>query len=238
MIPGILGKKIGMTQVFDQDGNRITVTVLEVGPCQVQAVKVGGKDGYNAVCIGYSDTKAERIKKPQREYLKAKKLKSKKFVREIRCTEKPSVKIGDEITSGIFQEGDFLDITGCSKGKGFQGGVKRCNWSGGKKTHGSMSHRVPGSIGASSYPSRVFKGHGMPGHMGAKRTTVQNIEVVEVDTNKNTMGVNGAVPGASGTYLVIKYAKKKPIAPRKEKQEEVKSEKEKPKNGEEKKETA
>ncbi|RKY41648.1 MAG: 50S ribosomal protein L3 [Candidatus Makaraimicrobium thalassicum] len=215
-MPGILGKKIGMTQIFGEDGDRIPVTVLEAGPCLVLAVKVTGKDGYNAIQVGYDDTKEKRVKKPQREYLKANKLKPKKFVREIRCAEPPEVKTGDEITNRIFQKGDFLDVTGRSKGKGFQGGMKRHGWSGGKQSHGSMSHRVPGSIGASSYPSRVFKGQSMAGHMGSGRTTVQNVEIMDVNTDNSTIAVRGAVPGANGTYLVIRYAKKKSVAPRKE----------------------
>ena len=203
-----------MTQVFEEDGARVSVTVLEAGPCLVQGVKTREKDGYDAVQMGYGDTKEKRVKKPQREYLKANNLKPKKFVREIRCSESPDVKMGDEVTNEIFQRGDFLDVTGVSKGKGFQGGMKRCGWSGGKESHGSMSHRVPGSIGASAYPSRVIKGHGMPGHMGNKQVTVQNLEVVDVNTENNTVSVKGAVPGADGTYLVIRYAKKKCLAPR------------------------
>ena len=219
MIPGILGKKIGMTQVFNEDGDKIPVTVVEAGPCQVQAVRVDEKDGYNALQMGYDDTKEMRLKKPQREDVKAKKLSPKKFVREIRCSEAPEAKVGDEVTNAIFQKGDYLDIAGVSKGKGFQGGMKRCGWSGGKASHGSMSHRVPGSIGASAYPSRVFKGHGMPGHMGHVSLTVQNLEVVDVNTEENTMAIKGAIPGGNGTYLVIKYALKKPVAPREEKVE-------------------
>ncbi len=214
MIPGILGKKIGMTQVFEEDGTRIPVTVLEVGPCLVQGVKAADKDGYSAVQLGYGDTKERRLNKPQRVHIKAKGLKPKKFVREIRCSETPAVKVGDEITSRIFQKGDFLDIAGVSKGKGFQGGMKRHGWSGGSATHGSMSHRAPGSIGASAYPSRVFKGHGMPGQMGSRRTTVQNLEIIDVNPDNNTIAVKGAVPGASGTYLIVRYARKKPLAPR------------------------
>ncbi|MFC1643961.1 50S ribosomal protein L3 [Candidatus Omnitrophota bacterium] len=215
-MPGILGKKIGMTQVFEEDGTKVPVTVLEAGPCMVQAIKVHEKDGYNAIQVGYDDTKEKRLKKPQREHIKANSLKPKKFVREIRCTEIPEVKIGDEITNSIFQKGDFLDIAGLSKGKGFQGGVKRHGWSGGKDTHGSMSHRAPGSIGQSSYPSRVFKGLAMAGHMGNTRITVQNIEVIDVNCDNNTVAVKGSVPGANGTYLVLRYAMKRPIAPRQE----------------------
>ncbi|MFH1552726.1 MAG: 50S ribosomal protein L3 [Candidatus Omnitrophota bacterium] len=216
MIPGMLGKKIGMTQIFEEDGTKVPVTVLEAGPCMVQAIKVLEKDGYNAIQVGYDDTKEKRLKKPQREHIKANNLKPKKFVREIICAEIPEVKIGDEITNSIFQKGDFLDIAGLSKGKGFQGGVKRHGWSGGPETHGSMSHRAPGSIGQSSYPSRVFKGLGMAGQMGNTRITVQNIEVIDVNCDNNTVAVKGSVPGANGTYLVLRHAKKRPIAPRQE----------------------
>ncbi len=221
MVPGILGKKLGMTQVFDEKGDVIPVTVIEAGPCSVQAVKVADADGgYNSVQLGYDDTKEKRVKKPQREYLKAKKLPAKKFVREIRCSDAPDVKVGDIITNRIIQQGDFLDVTGTSKGKGFQGGMKRCGWYGGVETHGSMSHRAPGSIGASSYPSKVDKGHGMPGHMGSERRTVQNLKVVSVDTDNNTILVKGAVPGPNGAYIIIRYAKKKPLAERVQAEEE------------------
>ncbi len=221
MIQGILGRKIGMTQVFEQDGTRVSVTVIEVGPCQVQSVKTIAKDGYNSFQLGFGDTKEIRVKKPQRCYLKAKNLKPKKFVREIRWSENSDIKMGNEISNSIFQAGDFLDITGISKGKGFQGGMKRCGWYGGPATHGSMSHRAPGSIGASSFPSRVFKGHGMPGHMGSRKTTVQNLRIMEVNTDNNTIAVKGAIPGSNGTYLIVKYAKKKNIAPRKDVVEEA-----------------
>jgi large subunit ribosomal protein L3 len=220
MIKGILGKKVGMTQIFGEDGERIPVTVLEAGPCTVQQVKTSEKDGYDAVQLGFSDAREKTAKKPQREYLKKNKLTPKRFVKEIRCDQQPDVKVGDEITTGIFQQGDHLDIAGVSKGKGFQGGVKRHGWAGGRASHGSMFHRAPGSMGASSYPSRVHKGHSLPGHMGHENVTVQNVEVVEVDAESNTLVVRGAVPGPNGSYLVIRYAKKKPLAPRKEKEQE------------------
>lgn len=214
MIPGMLGKKVGMTQIFNQEGGRVQVTVLEVGPCTVQAVK-GEKEGYFAIQMGFGDTKEKNLKKPQKAYLKSKNLKTKKFVREIRCQQAPEVKVGDEITNSIFQVGDYLDVIGVSKGKGFQGGVKKLNWSGGAASHGSMFHRAPGSIGASSFPSRVMKGHGMPSHMGHERTTVQNLEVIDVDAEYNTVAVKGAVPGPNGSYVILRLAKKKPVAPRK-----------------------
>lgn len=224
MIPGILGKKIGMTRVFTEDGISIPVTVLEAGPCTVQAIKVSERDGYNAVQLGFCDAKEKRTNKPQRDLLKALGLKPKKFVREIRCDNVADVKVGDEVTSRIFQKGDMVDVAGISKGKGFQGGMKRCNWYGGGDTHGSMSHRAPGSIGQSSFPSRVFKGLGMAGHMGAERVTVQNLEVVDVNKDENILMVKGAVPGANGSFVIVRYAKKCEIAPRKEESAEAEAE--------------
>jgi large subunit ribosomal protein L3 len=219
MIKGILGKKIGMTQIFGEGGKKFPVTVLEAGPCTVQQVKAGEKEGYVAVQLGFSDVKEKNVKKPQREYLKKKKLQMKRFVKEIKCDESADAKVGDEVTNVIFQEGDYVDITGVSKGKGFQGGVKRHGWSGGRASHGSMFHRAPGSMGASSYPSRVHKGHNLPGHMGHGKVTIQNLEVLEVDASNNTIVVKGAVPGPNGSYLVIKYATKKPLSPRKAQEE-------------------
>jgi large subunit ribosomal protein L3 len=192
----------------------VPVTVIEAGPCTVQALRTEEKDGYNAVQLGYGDTKAARLKKPQRAEINSRKLKPKKFVREIRCSDAPEAKIGEEVTNSIIQKGDFLDITGISKGKGFQGGVKRHGWSGGKATHGSKTHRAPGSIGASATPSRVFKGSAMPGQMGNEKKTVQNLEVIDVDPENGTICVKGAVPGANNGYLVIRYALKKDLAPR------------------------
>lgn len=215
MISGMLGKKLGMTQIFDQEGGRVQVTVIEVGPCVVQAVKSAEKDGYYSIQMGYDDVKEKSVNKPQRAYLKSKNIKTKRFVREIRCGSAPDVKVGDEITSAIFQVGDYIDVAGVSKGKGFQGGVKKLNWRGGAASHGSMFHRAPGSIGASSFPSRVMKGHGMPSHMGNEKTTVQNLKVIDVNTDNNTVAVRGAVPGPNGAYVVVKLAKKKPVAPRK-----------------------
>jgi large subunit ribosomal protein L3 len=224
MIPGILGKKIGMTRIFTEDGHNVPVTVLEAGPCTVQFVKDVERDGYSAVQLGFCDAKEKVIKKPQREFLKKLSLNPKKFVKEIRCQDVSEVKVGDEVTIGIFQKGDMVDVTGTSKGKGFQGGMKRHGWYGGCDTHGSMSHRAPGSIGQSSFPSRVFKGLGMAGHMGAERVTTQNLEIIEIDKEENTLLVRGAVPGANGSYVVVKYAKKKTLAPREEAPETKKEE--------------
>lgn len=226
MIRGLLGKKLGMTQIFTEDGMRIPVTVIEVGPCVVQEIKTTERDGYTAVQLGYGEKKEKRTNKPQKVALKAKKLTPKKFVREIRCDDVKDMKIGDKITSEMLQVGDFVDVIGRSKGKGFQGGMKRHHWFGGGATHGSMSHRAPGSIGASTYPARVFKGQRMAGHMGAAKSTMQNLEVVYVDTENNTVAVRGAVPGANGAYVIVKYAKKKKLAPRRSAEKEKNENKE------------
>jgi len=219
MINGLLSKKIGMTRIFDESGKRISVTLLEAGPCVVQQVKTAEKDGYNAVQLGFDDKKEKHVNKPQLTYLKAKNLKGKKFVREIRCKETPELKIGDAVAVDMFQKGDFVDAIGISKGKGYQGGMKRCGWYGGPETHGSMSHRAVGSIGASSYPKKVVKGHAFPGQMGQVRVTSQNLEVVDVDVESSTIAVKGAVPGAKGAYVVLRFAKKKKIAARGAKKE-------------------
>lgn len=224
MIPGILGKKLGMTRIFTEDGVSVPVTLLEAGPCTVQVIKSAEKDGYNAVQLGFCDAKEKRVKKPQREFLKAIGLKPKKFVKEIRCEDLGEVKVGEQITNSIFQKGDMVDVTGVSKGKGFQGGMKRHHWGGGGDTHGSMSHRAPGSIGQSSFPSRVFKGLRMAGHMGHVQVTTQNLEIVEVSREENTLLVKGAVPGANGSYVLVRYAKKKVLSPREEPVETAKVE--------------
>jgi len=210
MINGILGKKIGMTQIFKETGEVIPVTAIEAGPCFVLQVKTVKSDGYNAVQLGFG-TKRETIvnKADMGRFKKAKLKQPVRFVKEIRADSVEDIKLSDNITLDIFTAGDYVDIIGTSIGKGFQGGVKRWHWEGGPKTHGSMSHRRPGSIGSSTSPSRVFKGHHLPGHMGNKRVTVQNVEVVDIDKENNIMLVKGAVCGAKGNYLIIKKALKK-----------------------------
>ncbi len=216
MIPGIIGKKLGMTQIYTEEGKSIPVTVIEAGPCQIQQLKSVEKDGYSAVKLGFEVTKEKRIKKPQRVYAKNNGLEPMKFSREIRCESEAELKVGEMVMASDFQAGDFMDISGISKGKGFQGGMKRFGWSGGEATHGSRTHRVPGSIGASATPAKVFKGHSMPGQMGNVKITVQNVEVVDVDSADNTITVKGSVPGANGSYLLLRLAKKKPVKPRPE----------------------
>lgn len=206
---GILGKKIGMTQVFAEDGRVIPVTVIKSGPCYVLQVKLKKSDGYSAIQLGFEDTKDVKVKKPQRNKFKKIKVTAKRFIKEIRLENPENYKVAQDIDLAEFNLGDLVDIVGTSIGRGFQGGVKRWHWSGGPKSHGSMSHRVPGSIGASAYPSRVCKGHHLPGHMGNQRTTVKCLEVIKVDKDNNLLLVKGSVPGPKNNYLIIKKSKKK-----------------------------
>jgi large subunit ribosomal protein L3 len=208
---GILGKKIGMTQIFRENGLRIPVTVIEAGPCFILQVKKNQTDGYCAIQFGFDEKKELRTKKPDLNRFKKVSVTPKRFIREIRTTENENYQLGQRITVEIFNVGDYVDVTGISIGKGFQGGMKRWHWKGGPKTHGSTSHRRPGSIGSSSDPSRVFKGHHLPGHMGQDKVTVQNLEVIKVDRENNLLAVKGAVPGHRNSYLIIKKAKKKQI---------------------------
>jgi len=206
---GILGKKIGMTQIFKEDGLCVPVTAILAGPCSVVQIKNKENDGYDAVQLGFCDQKEHRVVKPQLSHFKKAKVHPKKFVREIAISDGEKFEIGQTIDVEIFKEGDFVDITGKSIGKGFQGGMKRWGWSGGPKTHGSMNHRRPGSIGATTTPGRVVKGHHLPGHMGNDKVTVQNLEVIKVDKENNMLMVKGAVPGHKNGYLIIRKAIKK-----------------------------
>lgn len=219
---GILGKKIGMTQIFQEDGSVIPVTVIEAGPCSVLQVKTDDTDGYQAVQLGYGDKKEKRVNKPAMGRFKKAKVKPTAFVREIRTGSTEQYKVGQTLTVDMFDQGDFVDVTGVTIGKGFQGGVKRWGWAGGKASHGSMHHRAPGSVGASSFPSRVFKGHHMPGHMGSEKKTIQNIKIVKVDKENNLLAVKGCVPGHKNSYLVIREARKHAKPTKKEKVAEPK----------------
>jgi len=200
---GILGKKLGMTHVFTDDGISVSVTVIEAGPCPVLSIK---KD---SVQLGFDIAKEKSLKKPQLGLFKKLNIPALKFVREIKKESGKEYKVGEELKADIFKTGDFVDVTGVSKGKGFQGGMKRWHWAGGPMTHGSTSHRRVGSIGSSTTPGRVFKGHHMPGHMGNIRVTVQNLKVVKADPGNNILLVEGAVPGPTNSYLIIGKAKKK-----------------------------
>jgi len=201
MIQGVIGRKLGMTQVFRDNGKAEAVTVVEAGPCIVVQVKTEAKEGYNAAQLGFG--KAKRLKSPQRGHLKE--LGEFRYLREFRLAGTEGVKVGDSVDVSLFQAGDLVDITGVSKGKGFAGVVKRYGFAGGPKTHGqSDRHRAPGSIGAGSSPGRVLKGTRMPGRMGNERVTVRKLEVCQADPTRNLLLVKGAVPGAKNGLLLIR----------------------------------
>jgi large subunit ribosomal protein L3 len=208
MSPGIIGKKIGMTQVFRPDGQVVPVTVLKAGPCVVVQRKTPATDGYDAVQLGLVEF-ARKRNKPITGHLKKAGADGVKYLREFRL--KPGMgdpKPGDKVLVDQFQLAEKVDITGISKGRGFAGTVKRYHFGGGDATHGSMFHRAPGSIGASSYPSRVVPGMRMAGHMGDDQVTVRNLEVVEIDLEDNLLLVKGAVPGPNGGYVIVRRAKR------------------------------
>ena len=204
---GILGRKIGMTQIFTEAGEVVPVTVVEAGPVVVTQVKTIENDGYNAVQVGFVDAKEKSLNKPQKGHLAAANV-LKKHLKEFRVEAVDAYTVGQEIKADVFAAGEMIDVTGISKGKGFQGPIKRHGQSRGPESHGSRYHRRPGSMGACSYPGRVFKNKKLAGHMGSIKVTVQNLEVVRVDADKNFILVKGAIPGAKGSVVTIKEAVK------------------------------
>lgn len=207
MVKGIIGKKVGMTQVFDEDGTVTPVTVLKAGPCVVVQKKTVNTDGYNAVQLGLVEERLpKRVNKPTEGHFKKAGVPPTRILREIRVEEsEDSTNVGDKVlVADVFNENDLVDIIGKSKGRGFAGFIKRHNFGGGRASHGSMFHRAPGGIGASAYPSRVIKGTKMAGHMGTERKTIKNLRVVAVDTENNLLLIYGAVPGPNGAYVVIR----------------------------------
>ncbi len=201
MTQGIIGKKLGMSQIFRDDGKMEAVTAIEAGPCTVTQVKTAAKDGYYAIQLGFGA--AKRAKSPQREHPKG--VKQFKYLQELRLDDSKGVEVGQKIDVSLFKVGDVVDVTGVSKGKGFAGVVKRHHFAGGPKTHGqSDRHRAPGSIGATTSPGRVFKGMRMAGHMGNRQVTARNLEVFEADPARNLLLVKGAVPGGRNGLLLIK----------------------------------
>jgi large subunit ribosomal protein L3 len=208
MINGLLGKKIGMTQVYSETGLVVPVTVVEAGPCVILQIKTKDKDGYSSIQLGFGSRKERRVNKPDMGRFKKTKTVPASFVREIRVKDTEGVKLADSLSVDIFQPGEYVDVTGTTIGKGFQGGVKRWNWHRGPMSHGSMSHRAPGSIGVTD-PPRVLKGKNLPGHMGNEKLTVQGLEVVDIDKENNILLLKGAVPGSKQGYLVISKSKKK-----------------------------
>ena len=200
----IVGKKLGMTQTFDEKGNVVPVTVIEAGPCIVVQKKTIDNDGYEAVQIGFGDVTPKHVNKPMAGHFAKNDVAAKKVLREFRADDIASLNVGDIIKADTFQPGDRIDVSGTSKGKGFSGAIKRHNYHRLKETHGTGPvHRHAGSMGANSDPSRVMKGKGLPGHMGAERVTIQNLDVVKVDTDNNLLAIKGAIPGAKGSIVVI-----------------------------------
>ena len=200
---GILGKKIGMTQVFAEDGALVSVTAIEAGPCPVLAIK------EKNIQLGFDLAREKSVKKPIAGYFKKLNIAARKFIRELPREASKEYKVGEELKVDIFTPGDFVDVSGVSIGKGFQGGMKRWHWQGGPMTHGSTSHRRVGSIGSTTTPGRVWKGHHMPGHMGAIGVTTQNLKVIRIDLENNILLIKGSVPGCKNGYLIIKKALKK-----------------------------
>ena len=204
MQKAIIGKKVGMTQIFDESGKVIPVTVIEAGPCVVIQKKTTENDGYEAVQLGFGDVKATRLTKPMQGHFTKANVAAKKTLKEFRLAGSAELNVGDVIKADTFEVGDSVDVSGTSKGKGFAGAIKRHNQHRLKETHGTGPvHRQAGSMGASSSPSRIYRGKGMPGHMGAEKVTVQNLEIVKVDSENNLIAVKGAIPGAKGGVVVI-----------------------------------
>jgi len=208
MVTGIIGRKLGMTQIFAADGRVVPVTVLKAGPCVVVQLKTAAKDGYDAAQLGLVEfVKPKRINKPESGRFKKAGIEPTRTLREVRLGE-GETKVGERITVELFKVKQKVDVIGISKGRGFAGVVRRHHFRGGDASHGSMFHRAPGSIGASSYPSRVWKGTRMAGHLGDERCTVRNLEVIEVDADDSLLLVRGAVPGANGRLVMIRQARK------------------------------
>jgi len=203
---GILGKKLGMTQIFTEDGIMVPVTVVEAGPMVVTQLKTVENDGYKAVQVGYGETKEKSLNKPQKGHFAKAGVGLKKFVREFRSEDVANYTLAQELNVTMFEVGSKVDVTGTSKGKGFQGPIKRHNQSKGPMTHGSRYHRGPGSMGAASDPSRVFKGKKLAGHMGAVTRTIQNLEIIRIDADKNLILIKGAIPGPKKGLVVVKKA--------------------------------
>lgn len=206
MINTILGRKLGMTQIFDEEDNVVPVTVIEAGPCVISQVKTVDKDGYNAVQLGFGDIAEKKLNKPAKGHFKQAKVEPKRYLREVRIDQTEEVKVGDTVSVENFQDAKVVDVTGTSKGKGFQGTIKRWNFNSGPTTHGSRNQRRPGSIGQCAYPGRVRKGLHMSGHMGDERVTVKNLAVVRVDAEQNLLLVKGAVPGSKNALVQIRMA--------------------------------
>ena len=206
MVNTILGRKLGMTQVWDEDDNVVPVTVIQAGPCTISQVKTKATDGYEAVQIGFGEIKPKRVNKPLAGHFKAQGVEPMRYLREVRVEDASEYKTGDQVTVEIFADSKAVAVTGTSKGKGFQGTIKRWNFHRGPMTHGSRNQRRPGSIGQCAYPARVRKGLHMAGHMGNERVTVKNLKLVRVDAEQNLLLVKGAVPGGKNALVQVRMA--------------------------------
>lgn len=207
---GILGKKIGMTNIFDEKGQNVPVTLIEAGPCYVIQVKTKEADGYGAIQLGFGEKREKLATRPENARFKKCGIKPPRFIKEMRVADPVIYKAGQKIEADIFAKGDYVDVVGTSIGRGFQGGVRRWGWTGGPGGHGSMFHRAIGSIQSGARLGRVTKGHHMAGHMGTDRVTIQNLEVIDVDKPNNLILVKGAVPGHKNSFLIVKEARKRP----------------------------
>ncbi|MBO6062213.1 MAG: 50S ribosomal protein L3 [Clostridia bacterium] len=204
MKQAILGKKVGMTQVFCEDGTMVPVTVVLAGPCPVTQIKTVDHDGYDAVQMAFMPVREKLITKPEMGHLKKAGVEAHRYVKEFRLDDCSQYEVGNVVKADVFEKGDHVDVTGISKGKGFEGNIKRWNQARGRKTHGSHSYRVAGSMGACTYPGEVFKTKRRPGHMGRERITVQNLEIVRSDAERNLLLIKGAIPGANGGLVLVK----------------------------------
>jgi len=206
MTSGLVGKKLGMTQVFDAAGRLTPVTVIEAGPCRVSRIKTREYDGYEAIQLAFDEVPERKLSKAEAGHLKAVNLPASRGLREFK--KMGEAQIGQTIKADLFAKGEWVDVEGVSKGKGFQGVIKRHHFRGGPETHGSMFHRAPGSIGSSAYPSRVWKNKKLPGHMGSQRVTVQRLKVIDARPEENLLFISGAVPGATGGVVIVRKSKK------------------------------
>ncbi len=205
MSMGIMGRKIGMTQIYDENGRAVPVTVVEAGPCPVLAVRTQEKNGYTAVVLAFGSKKAKNVARPMKVVFEKAGVEPKRWIREFRVDDTAAFQPGSEVQAGIFESGEVVDVTGVSKGKGTAGGMKRYGWGGGPASHGaSKQHRRPGSSGAHSYPGRVFKGHKNPGRMGNERVTVKNLKVAAIDAENNLILIRGAIPGARNSLVLVR----------------------------------
>lgn len=207
MVNGIIGKKLGMTEFFDEEFQIIVATVVEAGPCTVVSKKTVDNDGYDAVQLGFEEVKTQRVSKPMTGHFKKSKVKPLRILKEFKPTG-DDCNVGDVVNAEIFKPGDVLDVTGTSKGKGFAGTIKRHGFAGQPNSHGGMAHRRPGSIGQASYPGKVWKGIKMPGRMGGKNVTLQGIRVVNIDTENNLVFLKGSIPGPIGGTVFLKHTSK------------------------------